>query len=196
VEFEKFLFYRGVGNFGLPMSVRFEGDLIQLQSADVGRVIVFENRGGQIGFTVCDAAGTVARPALGASLDALWSAFAARLIEEGLYEKEAEAMLQTWRDSWFEEGLRVFYVLPRATTDAVLPITIEPAPAELARVMVGRMEIITPEMEASILQAALRDAPATALKKYERFAEPVLKRLLARTVDDTLRTRLRRVIQR
>ena len=75
-------------------------------------------------------------------------------------------MLETWRDSWFEEGLRVFYVLPRAQTDAVLPVTIEPRPSELVRVLVGRVEVITPELEASV-----RANP----RAHGRFAEAVLK---------------------
>ena len=42
-------------------------------------------------------------------------------------------MIETWKDSWFEEGLRVFYVLPRLTTDEVLPLTVEPLPKEFVR---------------------------------------------------------------
>jgi len=36
------------------------------------------------------------------------------------------AMLETWRDSWFEEGMRVFYILPRATVDTLLPFRSSP----------------------------------------------------------------------
>jgi hypothetical protein len=35
------------------------------------------------------------------------------LVEFGLYRKEAEPMVETWRDSWFEEGIRLFYIVPR-----------------------------------------------------------------------------------
>ena len=80
-------------------------------------------------------------------------------------------MLETWRDSWFEEGLRVFYVLPRAATDAALPLTIDPKPDELVRVLVGRVEVITPELEARVLADP---------KSYGRFAEPILRCALAR----------------
>ena len=44
----------------------------------------------------------------------------------GLYAKEAKAMARTWEESWFEEGLRVFYVLPRQRMDAILPLGITP----------------------------------------------------------------------
>ncbi|MEP7336138.1 MAG: hypothetical protein ABI977_00105, partial [Acidobacteriota bacterium] len=100
---------------------------------------------------------------------------------------EATAMVKTWRDSWFEEGLRVFYIVPRKTTDAILPITITPAPTELARVLVGRTEIITPEMEQAVQSSAKKylegtaESRATAIKMvapYGRFAQPILQRMM------------------
>src|SRR5262249_26305006 len=70
------------------------------------------------------------------------------LTSQGLYRREAEAMVKTWNDSWFqEEGVRVLYILPRQWTDQTLPLTIEPAPREVVRVMVGRAEVITPAAE-------------------------------------------------
>src|SRR5205823_11569620 len=67
------------------------------------------------------------------------------LASQGLYQPEAAAMVNTWKDSWFaEDGLRVLYVLPREWTDRTLPLTIAPAPRDLVRVMVGRAEVLTP----------------------------------------------------
>jgi hypothetical protein len=34
---------------------------------------------------------------------------------------KAAAMVETWRDSWFEEGTRLFYFLPQVTVDRILP---------------------------------------------------------------------------
>lgn len=87
------------------------------------------------------------RPALDGKIEGLRQAIKEMLSSQGLFEKEADAMLKTWRDSCFEEGLRVFYIMPRKTTDAILPIAIDPKPSELVRVLVGRMELITPEIE-------------------------------------------------
>ena len=43
------------------------------------------------------------------------------LVKEGLYPREATAMVDTWKSSWFaEDGTRVLYVLPRAWTDRTL----------------------------------------------------------------------------
>src|SRR6266571_4166164 len=151
---EKFLFYRGVGTFDLPLSVKLDGKNILLKTNDViSHVIIFENRGGKIGFRSIDnLAGemTIERPPLDQSTDSVIQDLKQVLVSSGLYEKEADAMIKTWRDSWFEEGSRVFYVLPRQTIDEVLPISIEPKPTQLVRVLVGRTEVITPEMEKSV----------------------------------------------
>ena len=64
-------------------------------------------------------------------------------------------MLETWRDSWFEEGARLFYVLPQSATEALLPMQMDPKPASLARVFVGRVEIVTPEIETEVANAIL-----------------------------------------
>jgi hypothetical protein len=109
------------------------------------------------------------------------------LVTHGLYPKEAEAMVRTWEDSWFEEGFRVFYLLPRQQTDAVLPLEITPKPTELVRVLVGRMEIMTPEAGQEIFQllTRLKSAPgiqnAEALRvqrRYGRFLAPMVREVL------------------
>ena len=61
-------------------------------------------------------------------------------MREGLYTAEATAMVNTWEDSWLEDGTRVLYVLPKEWTDEVLPLTITPAPQEVARVNVQVQE--------------------------------------------------------
>jgi type II secretory pathway component HofQ len=95
-------------------------------------------------------------------------------------------MVKTWKDSWFEEnGLRVLYILPRAWTDQTLPMTMNPAPRELVRVMVGRAEIIPPDQQQRIRESITRavEAPGDATARFDakeefrrlgRFAEPAL----------------------
>ncbi|HEY7544099.1 MAG TPA: hypothetical protein VID27_04415 [Blastocatellia bacterium] len=195
---EKFLFYRGVASFPVPLSVRLEGDRIFLKNngqRKIARLIVFENRGGKVGFRMQDGLereATLERPAMDGTLDQICEELKKILTAEGLYEKEAQAMIATWRDSWFEEGLRVFYTFPRESTDEVLPLHIEPAPSKLVRVMVGRAEIITPEMESEIEQAVtglrssnaeVRNRATKCLQKHGRFAATALKRILDRTKD-------------
>jgi hypothetical protein len=93
---------------------------------------------------------------------ALRRELAAALVSAGLYPKEAQAMLDTWRDSWFEEGIRVMYIVPRGIVDAELPLTIAPQPADTARVFVGRIEMLSPAVEQDI---------ANGVRKYDRFLD-------------------------
>jgi hypothetical protein len=201
-EYEKFLFYRGIGNFDLPLSVKLEGNKVRIWNArreHVSTVILFENRGGKIGFQVHDMPQTelvLNRPALNGKVAALREEMKTMLISQGLFEKEAKAILDTWRDSWFEEGLRVFYIMPRSATDEILPIDIQPQPAQLVRVLVGRTELITQEMEDSVTNEirklnspsiSVREAALQAINKYGRFKDPILKQILNNTADPRLR---------
>jgi hypothetical protein len=206
-EYEKFLFYRGVGTFDLPLSVRLEGESVEIKNTGqdgISRLILFENRGGKTAYSVYHSLGgneTVTRPNVQQSPESLEAELEQSLLANGLYEKEAKAMIKTWRDTWFEEGMRVFYVLPRSVTDRVLPITIDPSPVELTRVLVGRAEIITPEMEREVRQELIvmldenRTNDAQAFRKYGRFAEPILKRILAKETEERLRTLIESIIK-
>jgi hypothetical protein len=63
------------------------------------------------------------------------------LIAQGLFADEAEAMLNTWKASYFQKpGLRVFYIVPREWTDYFLPLELS-VPARLTRVIVGRIDL-------------------------------------------------------
>lgn len=64
------------------------------------------------------------------------------LVREGLYDAEVRAMIDTWRDLWSADGVRVLYMVPRPFTDEVLPLQITPAPATVVRVLVGRAELL------------------------------------------------------
>jgi hypothetical protein len=55
--------------------------------------------------------------------------------------REARAMVETWRDTWFAPGTRLFYLVPRAMVDRVLPLDIDPQPLDVTRVFVGRIEL-------------------------------------------------------
>ena len=213
MEHEKFLFYRGVGNFDLPLSVKLaEGKVMvkNLSEESVGKVVLFENRDGRIGYQIVDLPSdqsssgvTLSRPELRGDLRDLRRELKAMLISEGLYEKEAEAMLETWRDSWFEEGLRIFYIMPRQTTDTVLPINIDPQPAALVRVLVGRTEMITPEMEKSVAaqlknlsnpSVSVRETAQKEINRYGRFSESVLTQVLDHTSDPRIKLELERLL--
>ena len=181
---EKFLFYRGVANVPVPLSAIAEADgsvrVSRRDSIPLGTIVLFERRGDTVGFemrTVSDASATVARPRLGSDLAALTTSLERMLTAKGLYPREASAMVNTWRDSWFEEGTRVLYVLPEPTVDAMLPLQIQPRPASVSRVFVGRIEVATPATMAAVTQAlATRDG--AALRRYGRFLLPFSERVV------------------
>jgi hypothetical protein len=75
----------------------------------------------------------------------------AELSAEGLFADEADALLNTWKLSYFQSsGLRLFYTLPRPWTERVLPMHLS-VDADVVRVMVGRIEVVTPHQR-SLLQ--------------------------------------------
>jgi hypothetical protein len=98
-------------------------------------------------------------------------------------------MLETWKDSWFEEGSRILYVVPRAFVDSVLPLTITPAPAEVTRVFVGRVELVTPATQRAV-ESAFASGSRAALAGYNRFLEPILSAMIESSSDPARRRRL------
>ncbi len=209
IETEKFLFYRGVGDFGLPLAVKIDGKNLHLKDLgtdEVKNIVIFENRGGRVGFKFIESLPkeiVTERPETNRTLTDVYAALEKILVAEGLYEKEAKAMIETWKDSWFEEGLRVFYVLTRKSTDKILPLNIKPQPKEIVRVLVGRAEVITPEMEQDVRRqvgflrsesAKTREEAQNYLRKYGRFYEPVLKSLLESERDAKVRKQIEELI--
>lgn len=85
-------------------------------------------------------------------------------------------MVETWRDSWFEEGSRLIYIVPSRAIDAALPLQIEPVPSQTARVFVGRIELITPETTNAV-EAAIAKGDGATIDRYERFLDSILQRI-------------------
>jgi hypothetical protein len=109
----------------------------------------------------------------------LGNAVAEVLRQEGLYEPEAAAMVKTWQHAWFgEPGTRLFYLVPNAITDELLPLTIEPRPSETIRVLVGRMEILSREDERR-LESIVKASAAELMKFRERPRQDGLSLLIA-----------------
>jgi hypothetical protein len=195
-QLEKFLFYRGVAAFDVPIasealdngSVRVKN----LGSRDLRGVILFQNRAGRLSYRVhgtLRGEATLAEPTESANPDVVRAELERILTHAGLYPKEAKAMVATWRDSWFEEGTRVFYVLAPRDVDEILPLTIQPAASQVARVFVGRMEVITPSALRTIAKAI--DARDTAtLERHGRFLGAMADRLLANGVRDEQQGRI------
>ncbi len=215
-ELEKFIFYRGAGSFKTPLRV----------TLDTNNVVTVENTGAQAlahlfllnihddqgAFAVLDelaSSNSVQWQQLSDTGGEHWNRFAlpqfktelasqvqAALISAGLYSDEAQAMVNTWKDTWFtDDGVRVLYLLPRPWTDEILPLALTPPPAELTRVMVGRAEVITPDVTTNLFQllstaqSGNTNSQAQAVSEFKhlgRFADPALSLALAHTTNTAL----------
>jgi hypothetical protein len=182
---EKFLFYRGVSSCSIPISatVTSQGQLQirNLAQQEIPNVILFERRGDKLGYRVgggLQSEMTLDPPELTATFDSLSRDLQDTLTRQGLYPDEARAMIETWRQSWFEEGSRLFYIVPGDFLNAILPLTINPVPAQTVRVFVGRLELVTPATTQAIGKI-LATHDLAGLQKYNRFLEPILEEMKA-----------------
>jgi len=51
-------------------------------------------------------------------------------------------MVATWRALWFQDGVRVLFMVPPEFTAQTLPLDLDPKPDELVRVLVGRVDFV------------------------------------------------------
>jgi hypothetical protein len=209
--FEKFLFYRGVGKFQLPISAHFVGTQAVLRNSGtlpIRSAIMVDVRGETIqAMRMQDIAAGQSLPfdqLKSVTNEQLAQMVRESLVAEGLYEKEAAAMVATWQQSWFtENGTRVLYMVPEPTTNELLPLHINPQPKQMLRVLVGRLEIMSPTSEQEMTRAVALSvasrarhctdqgsqspqSPYTlpeAIEGFGRMAEPALARI-AKIADD------------
>lgn len=201
-HYEKFLFYRGLGDFPLPLSFSAsEGGrfVVKNEGPDAVRdLFLVQIDGSRVRFRHAPQVAayselTIERPESYSTIDELGEEMVQALIVTGLYEKESRAMVKTWRSSWFgESGTRLLYLVPERITDELLPLAIEPKPDEQVRVLVGRMELLPPEECERLLTLASETGSCLAIEteplrselvRLGRFAEPALK-YLARSAKD------------
>lgn len=183
---ERFLFYRGVGEFAPPINALIDrnGRIVvrTLAGTPVGDIIFFDNRGGSARYLARTVPGsqTTIDPGMleKRSAAALNQHLERVLIAHGLYPREARAMIATWRDTWFEEGARLFYIAPQRAVDEILPLDITPRPAEVVRVFVGRIELMTRDTLADVKSGLLKN-DQRALAKWGRFLDPFMGRVFA-----------------
>jgi hypothetical protein len=182
-ESENFLFYRGVGNADAFLRVQQGSDgrtrLISPSASwaatrsplPAPMWLVRVGNDGKCAFKTI-----AAWPEKGATVLTVVDSFAEgeesadnlpRLEEEmrvaitgaGLFADEAAALLTTWQKSYFQSpGLRLFYLCPRAETDALLPLSFS-IPCDVTRVAIGRIELVTPEQRALLRTIAAGPAP-------------------------------------
>jgi len=211
-EIEKFLFYRGLGNFPMALGLRFDADgRLEVRNGgaeDIPFVLVYQldledGQGGMPyvwwkGGLAAGAGKSLSRPVspdYSAGMAAMEELHRA-MMAAGLYADEARALLNTWYDGYFHEsGLKAFWILPRKQVDSLLPLEISPAPDSLERVIIGRSEILPPELEDKLI-AEGGALPGRAGDKYHLAYLDFLDRRAARAAVPVTQRRLREPARR
>ena len=102
------------------------------------------------------------------------------LVAQGLYPDEADAMLETWGDSWFEEGSRLIYIVPRRYTSTrsfrspSLPHPLNSRESSSAASSSSLRPRKNPSKPPSL------PTTAATLKKYGRFLYPIFSVIIAK----------------
>ncbi len=213
---EKFLFYRGVSVFPVPIAATLtsEGKVrVENRGKDaIPNVILFERRGEKLGYRSANALGAettrdipttwgavqteaiLDAPVLTGTSDSLGKDLEGMLVAQGLYQDEAHAMVRTWRQSWFEEGSRLLYIVPARFVDTMVPLDINPAPSQRVRTFVGRLELVTPATRRAV-ETAFATHDGATLKMYGRFLEPILQTMIQGETNPARAQRLQEYLQ-
>ena len=194
-ERERYLFYRGAGKLDAPVKVVRSGDTLAFQIENPWRgkipgvyLLADFRQDGLCAFRSIATGGTL--PSANSRFEEseytrenrqiIRQILRKMLIDDGLFPKEAEAMLNTWEHSYFDTpGLRLFFLAPKAWTDEVLPLQIS-VESEVSRVMIGRVELIRPD-QLALLQNPLLIGSPLIRPKLGRFAESLVQHYLQTT---------------
>jgi hypothetical protein len=220
-EYDRFLFYRGLGEARLPLRVSArDGGTVTLDSnpaiaEGVRHIFVLNVDHGRAGYRYLPRIepgqslsgvipGTGELEPLPEFTRKIADDLAARLTISGLYAKEARAMVNTWTNSYFQaDGIRVLFVLPQRWTDSFIPMTVVPPPKEVVRVMVGRVELLSAEREQAAEAAvrgladpdeAVRAQAFATLRAQGRYVEPIVRRVLRTSHDLRVQALCRRLL--
>ena len=191
-ESEGYLFYRGIGQ--LDSGIHFDIDqsntltISNTLAHDVPFAMIFENDGSKVRSSVITNGVTAGTSLtipdsdltdLGA-INTNWQSTVYRqmragLLASGLFQEEAEAMIQTWWSSYFAKpsspsSVRVFWILPTAQVNEVLPLNITPIPEKTVRVLVGRAEVLRPSAERALMAMERNPQGFPAKIAHDRFA--------------------------
>jgi hypothetical protein len=203
-ESEQYIFYRGLGHVESPIAVRRVHDYLDIRDArkdDQRNTLLKIDRAWLAEFTSDGACAfreilnpvtnpmscaIQPKPATFVKSDfakdnvaRLRDSMHKALVDAGLFDDEANAMLETWKLSYFSAiGQRLFFLVPRDWTDAVIPLEFSKS-VELTRVMVGRIELVTPAQQQNVKQ--LVEMKETGLPLYAelyqslgRFAQALI----------------------
>jgi len=201
-ESEKFIFYRGLGQFqpkfqitsntgdikigGTSTAVPSEAFLISVNDLGISAGYKVGSSLGKEGLHVSNE--EISRLKLGADVNVpanrkisnqlqLRNSLIRSLTNAGLKTDEAVAMVNTWEHGYLKTpGLRLLYVLPRAEADEILPLAMIPQAEKLERVFVGRIEVLTDLEELELVAKIKSELNGLNVVALGRFAESKLRR--------------------
>jgi len=183
-EHEQFLFYRGIGHVESPVTVTRHGSQVSLRASQpMGRAWLVEvGKDGRAAYSSTASLATGANfvlPDEAGPVSSLRKEMKAALVEQGLFGDEAQAMLDAWQLSYFQSpGLRVFYIVPQAWTDKVLPLKVSSKhPVQIKRVMIGRVELVSPALRNAM--NAYKRGDTGAYQRLGRFRGALIGELQA-----------------
>ncbi|MBI5610749.1 MAG: hypothetical protein HY902_17865 [Deltaproteobacteria bacterium] len=108
------------------------------------------------------------------------STLTAELQNAGLTPPEAAALVASFTHNWLKTyGLRILILAPKSWADAHLQTTVTPKPAAEVRVVLGRIELLTEQDEAAMLdqlKVAAQTNDSGILQALGFFAEPKARR--------------------
>ncbi len=204
-QLEKFLFYRGLGNSDMPAKVTAtegKGTSVHVENgsdAALGSAFLIDVQNGQGTYqllgdvaphaTLGGTAEAGAMSPVDEFADQLGGAMTTALDRAGLFHDESVSMVNTWKRQWFKTpGIRVLYLAPQTWTDGLIPLTFDPMPDSVKRIMMIRTEVLTPSLEAADAPHAMgwngdvtaQKAAAGYFMSLGRFGEPRMRRALAK----------------
>lgn len=201
-ELEKFIFYRGVGQFQPDLRVSSaRGELRVYPGADnaLPKMLLLhvspsgEVRAIDLANHMSKAHAFVSRidiqnlrdhgsPLFEGTMDRKLAFAHIRdqmLVPSGLTLSEAQAMIDTWEHGYLSvPGLRLLYVLPPHEVHRLLPLELTPAPADVVRVFVGRLEVMLDTDETDLMNKVIAAGDLIDVAQLGRFAESLLRRTL------------------
>lgn len=202
-EFEKFIFYRGIGRFQPRVSITSDSlDLRILakgvdvpsalfliavneqgytQMLPVPRSRVESKEGFRISSRYLQQMSEnkpASIPQLLVDSATIRSHLVQALVAAGLKTDESEAMIKTWEHGYLKTpGLRLLYVVPRSEVDRLLPLAITPAPDALERAFMARIEVMPRYQEEQLIYRIENEGERFDVASLGRFAEPRLRRV-------------------
>ena len=210
---EKFLFYRGAGQFTptLNVSVNDEGKFVlknkeNTNSREVYTIHVEEGQKPLIHYLPSIKDEDQKNKKVFNSADDAAAHLKARLEAKGLFPKEAAGMVKIWKKSMFEKiGQRAMYMMEKADIDKMLPLRIHPKPTKEVRVMLIRFECLSLSVK-SMIKNYIKQLGAKSYKDRKmakeklieagRVGEAVIRTALSEAKDPEVKMSLKEVLKK